>query len=58
MAVRYINLVALGKEIDEDFQIMYLLISLPPSWENVSQTLSLQKGVTLSEVEARLLVEG
>lgn len=57
MAVRYSNLTALGKEMDEDFQIMYLLMSLPPSWENVPQTLSLQKGVTLNEVEARLLAE-
>lgn len=36
MAVRYSNLAALGKEMNEDFQIMYLLMSLPPSWENLS----------------------
>ena len=44
--------------MDEDFQIMYLLMSLSLSWENVSQTLSLQKGVVLNEVEGRLVVEG
>ena len=44
--------------MDEKFQIMYLLMCLSPSWENVSQTLRPQKGVTLSKVEAKLLAEG
>ena len=44
--------------MDGDFQVKYLLMSLPPSWENLSQTLSHQKRVTLSEVEARLLAKG
>ena len=43
MAIRYSNFTALEKEMDTDFQFMYLLISLPPSWDNVSRTLSLQK---------------
>lgn len=58
MSVKYSNLVALRKELDQDFQVMYLLMSFPSLWENVPQTLILQKGVTLSEIEANLIAEG
>lgn len=37
---------------------MYLLMTLPPSLENVSQNLSLQKGVNLSGIDAKLITEG
>lgn len=36
MAARHNNLATLVKEMDKDFQILYLLLSLPPSSENVS----------------------
>lgn len=41
MVVRHNNLATLVKEMDKGFQILYLLLSLPPSWENVCQALSL-----------------
>ena len=58
MAIRYSNPAAQGNEMEEDFQIMYLLMSLPPLQENFSEILSLQKGITLREVEAGLLAKG
>lgn len=41
MSIKHSNMATLGKEMDQELQIMYLLMSLPPLWENAYQTLSL-----------------
>ena len=41
MSIKHSNLATLGKEMGWELQIIYLLMSLPPSWENACQTLSL-----------------
>lgn len=58
MNIRLRNLIALGRDMDQELQRLYLLQSLPPSWENVSQTLSLQKTLTTKDIEAEFIVEG
>ena len=57
MNIRLGNLTALGRDMDQELQRLYLLQSLPPSWENVSQTLSHQKTLTVKDIEAKLIVE-
>ena len=58
MNIRLRNLIALGRDMDQELQRLYLLQSLPPSWENVSRTLSLQKTLTVKDIEAELIAEG
>eukprot|EP00268_Persea_americana_P015395 TRINITY_DN17093_c1_g1_i3.p1 TRINITY_DN17093_c1_g1~~TRINITY_DN17093_c1_g1_i3.p1 ORF type:complete len:267 (-),score=36.41 TRINITY_DN17093_c1_g1_i3:293-1093(-) len=58
MNIRLRNLFALGRDMDQELQRLYLLQSLPPSWENVFQTLSLQKTLIVKDIEAELIAEG
>lgn len=51
------NLIALGGDIDKEFQRLYMLQSLPLSWDDVCQTLSLWKMLTIEEIVVEFIVE-